>query len=409
MAYIRGEKVDLRAKREKKLKEIIDFAYKNSPAFRKRMDNAGLTPLEIKTIDDLEKIPVIRKENLVEIQAQDPPFGRLLAVPPSSLKRIFQSPGPIYDPQGEEKDYWNWKEPLEAAGFTPDDVVINTFSYHLSPAGIMFDEGLRALGATVVPTGVGNTELQVRIINDLRATGFIGTPSFLMILLKKSKELGTKFPIKKAFVTAEPFTLSQRKTFEENGITVFQGYGTADVGAIAFECEYREGMHVIENIIIEIVDPSTGKALPPGEIGEVVVTLFNKTYPLIRFGTGDLSKSLPEKCKCGRETERIAGFMGRIGDAVKVRGMFVHPGQIQGVLKRYEILGDFIAEVTREAERDFLFLKVEAKNKEEAKKIRDELLEKLRDVLRVRVDRLEFVSLNSLKSEKKIIDKREWK
>jgi len=401
--------VDLRSKRERKLREIIDFAYKNSPAFKRRMDEAGLSPSDIRSIEDLQKIPVIRKDNLVEIQAQDPPFGGLLAVPPSSLKRIFQSPGPIYDPQGEEEDYWNWKEPLKAAGFTAKDVVINTFSYHLSPAGIMFDEGLRAIGATVVPTGVGNTELQVRIINDLGVTGFIGTPSFLMTLLKKSKELGTKFSIKKAFVTAEPFTPSQRQIFEENGIKAFQGYGTADVGAIAFECEYREGMHVIENIILEIVDPTTGKALSPGEVGEVVVTLFNKTYPLIRFGTGDLSKLLPEKCKCGRETERIAGFMGRIGDAVKVRGMFVHPGQIQGVLKRYENLGDFVAEVTREAERDYLFLKVEAKNLEEAEKIRNELLEKLRDVLRVRVDRLEFVSLNSLKSEKKIIDKREWK
>ncbi len=401
--------MDLRSKRERKLREIIDFAYKNSPAFKRRMDEAGLSPSDIRSIEDLQKIPVIRKDNLVEIQAQDPPFGGLLAVPPSSLKRIFQSPGPIYDPQGEEEDYWNWKEPLKAAGFTAKDVVINTFSYHLSPAGIMFDEGLRAIGATVVPTGVGNTELQVRIINDLGVTGFIGTPSFLMTLLKKSKELGTKFSIKKAFVTAEPFTPSQRQIFEENGIKAFQGYGTADVGAIAFECEYREGMHVIENIILEIVDPTTGKALSPGEVGEVVVTLFNKTYPLIRFGTGDLSKLLPEKCKCGRETERIAGFMGRIGDAVKVRGMFVHPGQIQGVLKRYENLGDFVAEVTREAERDYLFLKVEAKNLEEAEKIRNELLEKLRDVLRVRVDRLEFVSLNSLKSEKKIIDKREWK
>ncbi len=401
--------MSLREKREQKLREIVEFAYKNSPAFKKRLDSVGISPVDIKTIEDLEKIPVIRKDNLVEIQAEDPPFGGLLAVPPSSLKRIFQSPGPIYDPQGEEEDYWNWKEPLEAAGFTSEDVVINTFSYHLSPAGIMFDEGLRAIGATVVPTGVGNTELQVRIIDDLGATGFIGTPSFLMTLLKKSQELGTKFTINKAFVTAEPFTPSQRQTFEENGIRAFQGYGTADVGAIAFECEYREGMHVIKNIILEIVDPSTGKALPPSEIGEVVVTLFNKTYPLIRFGTGDLSKLLPERCKCGRETERIAGFMGRIGDAVKVRGMFVHPGQIQGVLKRYKILGDFVAEVTREAERDFLFLKVEAKNVEEAEKIRDELLEKLRDVLRVRVDRLEFVSLNSLKSEKKIIDKREWK
>jgi len=401
--------VNLKAKREKKLGEIIDFAYKNSPAFKKRLENVGLTPSDIKTIKDLQKIPVIRKDDLVEIQAQDPPFGGLLAVSPSSLKRIFQSPGPIYDPQGEEKDYWNWEEPLKAAGFTADDVVINTFSYHLSPAGIMFDEGLRSIGATVVPTGVGNTELQVRIINDIGVTGFIGTPSFLMTLIKKSQELGTKFTIKKAFVTAEPFTPSQRQTFEEHGIKAFQGYGTADVGAIAFECEYREGMHVIENIILEIVDPSTGKALPPGEIGEVVVTLFNKTYPLIRFGTGDLSKLLLDKCKCGRETERIAGFMGRIGDAVKVRGMFVHPGQIQGVLKRYKIFTNFIAVVTREAERDFLHLRVETTNFEKAENLRDEILKSLRDVLRVKVDRLEFVSANSLKSEKKIIDKREWK
>ncbi len=401
--------MDLKAKREQKLREIVKFAYQNSPAFKKRLDDAGLKPDDIKTIEDLEKIPLIRKDNLVEIQGQNPPFGGLLAVPPQNLKRIFQSPGPIYDPQGEEEDYWNWKEPLLAAGFTRDDIVINTFSYHLSPAGIMFDEGLRSIGATVVPTGVGNTELQVRIINDLGVTGFIGTPSFLMTLLKKSEELGLKFTINKAFVTAEPFTPSQRITFEEHGIKAFQGYGTADVGAIAFECEYHEGMHVIENLILEIVDPSTGKQLLPGEVGEVIVTLFNKTYPLIRFGTGDLSKLLEAPCKCGRETERIAGFMGRIGDAVKVRGMFIHPGQIAGVLKRYEILADFVAEVTREGERDFLKLQVETANIEEAEKLREELLSKLRDVLRVRVDTLEFVPLHSVKSEKKIIDKREWK
>ena len=394
--------------RTDKLRHIITHAYKRSVALRERLGKSNLTPQQIQGIKDLQKIPVLAKEELVDLQGASPPFGGLLTVDPANLTRIFQSPGPIYDPQAGGGDYWRFGEALEAVGFGMNDLVINTFSYHLSPAGFMFDDGVRATGATVIPTGVGNTEIQVKIVHDLRVTGFVGTPSFLMALLNKAKELGLDFPIKKAFVTAEPFTPSQREYFDEHGIDVYQGYGTADVGAIAFECKAKEGMHVSSDLILEIVDANTGEQLPADRVGQVVVTIFNETYPLIRFGTGDLSKVLRDPCSCGLVSERIAGFMGRIGDAVKVRGMFVHPRQLAEVVASVAGLGDFVVEVTREHERDFLKLTVETEELVDSEDIRETLESRVKDILRVKVDKFEFVGMGTLLSEQKIIDRREW-
>ncbi|MCZ6678327.1 MAG: AMP-binding protein [Candidatus Poribacteria bacterium] len=395
--------------RTERLRKIVRHAYDNSPAFRHRLDRRGLTPDDIREAKDLEKLPIAKKDNLVDLQAQRPPFGGLLAVDTSNLTRIFQSPGPIYDPQGQGDDYWRWGEPLRIAGFGERDIVINTFSYHLSPAGFMFDDGLRAIGATVVPTGVGNTEIQVKIIADLRATGFVGTPSFLMTLLNKAKELGTDFTIKKAFVAAEPFTPTQQATFGAHGIDAYQGYGTADAGCIAFECAEKNGMHVSTDFVIEIVDPNTGEQLPPEEAGEVVVTLFDETYPLIRFGTGDISQLMSADCPCGLATERIAGFMGRIGDAFKVRGMFVHLRQVAEAISSFPELGDFVVEVTRENDRDFMGLKVETDNPMSSEGMIDRLADKIQEVLRIRADSIAFVSTGTLKSDQKIVDKREWR
>lgn len=402
-------KKDILTFRTKKLRKIINYAYEHSPAFKLRLDRLDLKPDEIRDVKDLEKIPVLRKDKLVDLQARNAPFGGHLAVDLHSLKRIFQSPGPIYDPQGTHEDYWRFAAPLKIAGFGKGDIVINTFSYHLSPAGFMFDDGLRAIGAVVVPAGVGNTELQVKIIAALKVTGYVGTPSFLATLLNKARELETEFPIEKAFVGAEPFTAPQRKLFGKAGVDVYQGYGTADVGAIAFECKEKKGMHVSADLIVEIVNPNTGHQLPANQIGEVVVTVFEETYPLIRFGTGDSSKLLSEDCICGLLTERIAGFMGRVGDAVKVRGMFIHPRQLAEIIASFSDLGEFLVEVTRENDRDFMNVKLEIDDINNSEEIVKGLEKKIKEVLRVKADRIEFVAKGTLKSENKIIDRRAWK
>ena len=397
---------ELVAHRTERLKRIVQHAFEHAPAFQARLGSLKLE--DIQGIEDLEKIPVVRKEALIDLQAESPPFGGLLAVDPQNLTRIYQSPGPIYDPQGQDVDYWRFGEPLEIAGFGPGDIVMNTFSYHLSPAGFMLDDGLRRIGATVVPGGVGNTEIQVRAIHDLRATGYVGTPSFLMTLMTRAKELGTDFTIRKAYVTAEPFTSEQRAACEANEVDVYQGYGTADAGSIAFECVRKAAMHVSTDFILKIADPDTGKSLGPGEVGEVVVTSFNETYPLIRFGTGDLSQLLTEACDCGLVTERIAGFMGRVGDGFKVRGMFVYLRQVAEVVGGFSELGEFVVEMDRESDRDVMMLRVEHNSPTSAEEMREAFEDRVREVLRVRANRVDFVDKGTLGSDQKLVDRRTW-
>ena len=392
--------------RTERLRGIVQHAYEHAPALRTRL--GSVVPEDIQKIEDLEKIPVVRKEALIDLQSDAPPFGGLLAVDLRDLARVYQSPGPIYDPQGGDEDYWRFGEPLEIAGFGPGDIVMNTFSYHLSPAGFMLDDGLRRIGATVVPAGVGNTELQVQVIHDLKATGFVGTPSFLMTLMNLAQAQGTDFTIRKAYVTAEPFTSEQRDACAAHKLDVYQGYGTADAGSIAFECGRKAAMHVSTDFILEIVDPDTGKSLGPGEVGEVVVTSFNKTYPLIRFGIGDLSQLVLEDCDCGLVAERIAGFMGRIGDGFKVRGMFVYLRQVAEVVGGFSELGEFVVDIDRDIDRDIMMLRVEHEAPESAEGMREAFEQRLRAVLRVRVDRVDFVEKGALGSEQKLMDRRTW-
>jgi phenylacetate-CoA ligase len=366
-------------------------------------------PADLQHIADLNKLPVLRKEWLIDQQSEAPPFGGLLAVDPTQIRRIFQSPGPIYDPQGQAADYWRWGEPLQIAGFGKDDIVLNTFSYHLSPAGFMFDAGLRAVDAVVVPTGVGNTDLQLKIMYDLQATGYVGTPSFLTTLITKARTDGIPVTFQKAFVGGEPFTSDQKVLFAEVGIDAFQGYGTADVGVISFDCVRKEGMHISSDLILEIVDPNTGRSLPPGEIGEVVVTLFDETYPLIRFGTGDLSMLLEQPCHCTIESDRIAGFMGRIGDAVKVRGMFVHGRQLASVVSYFPELGAFTAEISRIDGRDWMKLSIECVAGNPGEALLDQLRKKIKVTLRVRADEIVFVTSGTLNGENSLVDRRVWK
>ncbi len=396
------------------LREVVEHAYRHAPAVRERFARAGLSPQAIQAPDDLAHLPVLRKDELPARQAAGLPFGGLLGTGVTRLERIFMSPGPIYDPQAPGPDPWRMRPSLQAAGFAAGDLVINTFSYHFSPAGFMFDKPLTAMSCVVIPAGVGNQELAVRAMNDLGVTGYVGVPSYLLALLHKANEMGLRVPgalaLKKAFVTAEmlPETL-RRSLTEEYGIQVTQGYGTADVGAIAHECGERAGMHLDAGIIVELLDPATGRPVPPGEMGEVVVTLLDPTYPLLRFGTGDLSRLLPGACPCGDPAPRLAGVLGRVGEAVKVRGMFVHPRQLDEVVRPFSV-SRWQAVVTQVDGVDELRLLVEpAEGRDWEAGAPARLTERARSELRVRIA-VEVVAPGSIAADaKRIDDRRRWK
>jgi phenylacetate-CoA ligase len=350
------------------LSELIRHLAAHAPGFAKRLKEAHLDPNSIRVAADLNALPVIRKDNLVEFQKESPPFGGFLACAPGKLKRIFQSPGPINDPESNVPDYWRWKSALEAAGFLPGDVAINCFGYHLTPAGAMFEEGLWAVGCAVIPGGVGNQEQQVRVLHDLKANAYVGLPSYLKALIEKAAELNLELFIEKAFFTAEPFPPSLRTWLNEHHVKIArQGYGTAECGNLGYECEQESGLHIPDDALIQICDINSGQPLPHGEVGEVVVTLFTPEYALVRFGTGDLSAINPEPCACKRPSLRITGWQGRIGDAVKVRGMFLHPRQLRDVMARFAEIKRWQAVITRVEHKDFLTINVAAKDNAELK------------------------------------------
>jgi len=285
---------------------------------------------------------VTRKSELLELQKAARPFGGFAAARwGAGCRRVFASPGPLYEPEGARLDYYRLARALYAAGFREGDLVHNTFSYHFTPAGSMMETAAHALGCTVFPAGVGQTEQQVAAVADLKPNAYVGTPSFLRIILDKAQELGVTPSFTKAFVSGEAFPPSLREAFAASGISASQAYATADIGLIAYETPAREGMVLDEDILLEIVRPGTGDPVAVGEVGEVVVTTFNPDYPLIRFGTGDLSAILPGASPCGRTNVRIKGWMGRADQTTKVKGMFVHPGQIAEVVRRH------LAEVVR--------------------------------------------------------------
>jgi phenylacetate-CoA ligase len=277
---------------------------------------------------------------LVALQKTERPFGGLNALPVAKLGKIFVSPGPIYDPEGQGRDWWRTARALFAAGFRSGDLAVNTFAYHFTPAGSMLESGALALGCSVVPGGVGQTEMQVATIADLCVNAYMGTPSFLKLIVEKADELKRDITsLKKAAVAAEYLPPALRAAMGERGIRVIQSYASADLGLIAYESEALEGMILEEALILEIVRPGTGDSVADGEVGEVVITTFNPDYPLIRFGTGDLSAVLPGISPCGRTNTRIRGWMGRADQEVKVKGMFVHPSQVAEIAKRHrEIL-----------------------------------------------------------------------
>ncbi len=369
------------------LSELIQHLAAHAPGFAQRLQAANLSPSQIRSPEDLAALPVIRKDHLVELQKETPPFGGFLACAPGELKRIFQSPGPINDPEPRVSDYWRWKPALQAAGFRAGDVVINCFGYHLTPAGAMFEEGLYAIGCAVIPGGVGGQEQQVRVMRDLKVNGYVGLPSYLKALIEKAAELHLELFVEKAFFTAEPFPPSLRTWLNERGVTVArQGYGTAECGNLGYECEAQNGLHIPEDALVQICDVNSGQPLPHGEVGEVVVTLFAKDYALIRFGTGDLSSIQDEPCPCGRAALRLTGWQGRIGDAVKVRGMFLHPRQLRDVMARFAQVQRWQALITRVDHRDFLTIRVAAPESADLKK---QLAAAVRDGLKFQAE-IEF-------------------
>jgi len=321
------------------LQKQLEHAKQSAPAFARIL--ARVEPREVASRRALAQLPVTRKSDLKDLQQTAPPFGGLAATAPGRLARLYMSPGPIFDPEGRGADWWRMARPMFAAGIRPGDVVQNCFSYHFTPAASMMECGAHALGCAVIPAGTGQTEMQVQSMAELRPSAYVGTPSFLKIILEKAAELGADVSsVKRAVVGAEALPPSLRKWLQEHGVArVQQIYGSADLGNIAYESEALEGMIIDEEVIVEILRPGTGDPVAEGEVGEVVVTTLNADYPLIRFATGDLSAVLPGASPCGRTNMRIRGWMGRADQATKVKGMFVHPSQVAEVVKRHrEIL-----------------------------------------------------------------------
>lgn len=308
----------------------------------------------------LAKLPVLRKADLVAMQKEAPPFGGLNVTPVANVKRLLMSPGPIFEPEGAAGDWWGAARALFAAGFRKGDIVHNSFAYHLTPGGFILESGAHALGCAVIPGGVGNTEQQLEAIAHYRPTGYVGTPDFLKILLDTAEKSGKDASsLKRGLVSGAALPASLRDELGRRGVAVLQCYATAELGVIAYESEAREGMIVNESVVVEIVRPGTGDPVPDGEVGEVVVTSFNRDYPMIRLATGDLSALMPGVSPCGRTNARIKGWMGRADQTAKVKGMFVHPKQIAEVAARHPELKRIRLVVDREAEQDTMTLLAE--------------------------------------------------
>jgi phenylacetate-CoA ligase len=399
-----------------KLSETIEFSYQTAPSVKELFHRAGVKPSEIRCIKDLEKLPITRKAELIELQRARPPFGGLLSMQPGEVKWVAISPGPIYEPARAIKIEW-FDRAFYAAGFSKGDIVLNTFTYHLSPAGITMQESLENLGVTVVPTGTGNTEIQVQTLRDLKINGFLGTASFLMAIIERAETMGYNFrrdfSLRRAWITGEMVPASLRKRFEEGyGLSTFQAYAVTETGnAIAYECKEKMGMHLSPDHIVEIVNPETGKQLGPGEVGEIVVTpLHRSTLSLIRFGTGDLSSYTEESCPCGRTSNRLTGILGRTGEAVKVRGMFVVAKQAEQVFSDFDQISNFQILVGRQAQRDEMIFKVELKDESIDKaKLADELSSKFQGLCRLKPDRIDFVAKGTIpEKHETMVDERKW-
>ncbi len=384
----------------------IAHAKAHAPAFAELLQDVDASSVNSRAA--LAKLPVIRKYELLERQkaaraAGGSVFGGFSALAfGKAMPRVFASPGTIYEPEGTRADYWRMARAMFAAGFRPGELIHNSFSYHFTPAGSMMETGAHALGCTVFPGGTGQTEQQVAAMAELQPAGYIGTPSFLKIILEKAAEQGVALPsVTKALVSGEAFPPSLRDWMAERGVAGYQCYATADLGLIAYETSAREGLVLDEGVIVEIVRPGTGDPVPEGEVGELVVTSLNPDYPLIRFGTGDLSAILPGQCPTGRTGQRIKGWMGRADQTTKVRGMFVHPGQVAEIVKRFPEVNKARLVVSGEMANDSMALHVEAAQASDDLKTR--LGDAIRDVTKLRGD-VVWAALGALANDGKVIE-----
>lgn len=389
---------------------VLERAIAGAPAIAEQL--RGIDPRDVRSRDALASLPVFRKHELLEKQQQrragndaasaTKAFGGFSTIGWGQALRVFASPGPIYEPESSRPDYWRFARALYAAGFRSGELAHNCFSYHLTPAGSMMETAAHAVGCTVFPGGTGQTEQQVRTIADLAPSGYLGTPSFLKIILEKADELGVTLPsLRRALVSGEAFPPSLRDWLLARGIDGYQAYGSADLGMIAFETQAREGLVVGEDIILEIVRPGTSIPVDEGEVGEVVVTTFNPDYPLVRFGTGDLSAVLPGTSPCGRTNLRIKGWMGRADQTTKVRGMFVHPSQVAGVLARHTEIRKARLVVSGKTGSDHMTFQVESDH--ESPELAERIASSVRDITKLRAD-VQWVAPGSLPNDGKVID-----
>ncbi|NUN61110.1 MAG: AMP-binding protein [Burkholderiaceae bacterium] len=388
----------------KALPAQVAHARSQSPAFADIL--AGVNPADITSREALARLPVTRKHELLERQQalrSQTPFGGFATIGfGAQMPRVFASPGPIYEPEGIRRDYWRMARAMYAAGFRSGELIHNCFSYHFVPAGSMMESGAHAMGCTVFPGGTGQTEQQVQAMAELRPAGYIGTPSFLKLIVEKAHEMQVPLPsMTKALLSAEAFPPSLRDWFLERGINGYQCYGTADLGLIAYETEAREGLVLDEHMIVEIVRPGTGDPVPEGEVGELVVTTLNTDYPLIRFGTGDLSAILPGPCPTGRTNARIKGWMGRADQTTKVRGMFVHPGQVAAIANRFPQVLRARLVVSGEMANDQMVLQVETT--ETSGGLATQLAEATREITKLRGE-VELVAPGTLPNDGKVIE-----
>ncbi len=383
-----------------------------APVTRARFARAGLKTGAFRTLDDLAALPILRKADLPALQDRAPPFADLLGLPFAHLARIYLSPGPTLDPEGAVSDYWRFARALVAAGFRKRDLVQNTFAYHLTPAGMMLDLGLRRIGCIVLPAGVGNTETQADLLRRLPVTGYVGTPAFLLTLLEKARERAADprrdLRLRVALVSGGILSDSLRKTLREDfGVTVRQAYATADLGCVAYECAAQAGMHLDEAVVVQVCDPRTGRPVPDGEPGEVVATALNPVYPLIRFGTGDLSVLDRSRCSCTRTAPRLTRILGRVDEIPKIRGMFVHPRQVEEALAAFPEVARFQMVVSHRDHDDVLTVKV-ALTGPAAPGLADRIALVLREKVKLRAT-VEVVEAAALpEGAKRVVDLRKW-
>jgi phenylacetate-CoA ligase len=387
------------------LPEQIAHAKSNAPGYTRLL--AQVDPAAVSSRAALARLPLTRKSDLGELQKADPPLGGLNATPVGKLARLFASPGPVYDPEGHGKDWWRIARGLYACGVRAGDVVLNTFAYHFTPAGAMLESGALALGCAVIPAGTGQTEIQATVLRDLRARVYTGTPSFLRLIVEKADELKIDITsLAKAVVAAEFLPPALREQLGARGIRVMQIYASADLGHIAYESSAPDGrvnagMILDEGLLLEIVRPGTGDPVPPGEVGEVVITTFNRDYPLVRFATGDLSAVLADPSPCGRTNTRIRGWMGRADQTTKVRAMFVTPKQVDEIRRRHAEIGRVRLVVEGELANDRMTLKCEVSERPAG--LAEAIVASIREVTKLRGE-VELVAPRSLPNDGKVIE-----